>query len=69
MKGFIYFYFYLFNDNLLILSNSIIFRSSSFTTDAVLLFGILSLNVLMMLHKVVSTYIIKLNFANFMGNC
>ena len=53
---------FLFNDNLLILSHSIIFRTSSFTADSVLLFGILSLKDLMVLNKVVSSaYIIKLN--------
>ena len=52
----------MFNDNLLILSHSFNFRSSSFTTDSVLLFGILSLKDLMVLNKVVSSaYKIKLN--------
>ena len=58
----IYLVLFLFNDNLLILSHSIIFRSSSFTPDSVLLFGILSLQDLMVLNKVVSSaYIIKFN--------
>ena len=53
---------FLFNDNLLILNHSIIFRISSFTADLVLLFGILSLQDLMVLNKMVSSaYIIKLN--------
>ena len=52
----------MFNDNLVILSHSIIFRSSSFTADSVLLFGILSVKDLMVLNKVVSSAcIIKLN--------
>ena len=51
-----------FNDNLLILSHPIILRSSLFITNSVLLLGILSLNDLMVLNKVVSSaYIIKLN--------
>ena len=52
----------MFNDNVLILSHSFNFRSSSFTTDSVLLFGILSLKDLMVLNKVVSSaYKIELN--------
>ena len=50
---------HLFNDNLLILSHSIIF-SSSLTAVSVLLFRILPLKDLMVLNKVVSSaYIIK----------
>ena len=52
----------MFNDNLLISSHSISFRSLSFAVDSLLLLGILSLNDLMVLSKVVSSaYIIKLN--------
>ena len=61
LKGHIFGFFF-FNNNLLILSHSIIFKNSSFTADSVLLFGMLSLKDLMVLNKVVSmAYIIKLN--------
>ena len=60
---------FLFNNNLLILSHSIIFKNSSFTADSVFLFGMLSLKDLMVLNKVVSmAYIIKLKCCWLLGN-